>query len=110
MNSRVLFVLLALPVTPLVNAAEVADREAIAAEVLATSSRMLAAGNALDVAAFLTFLTDDSTIVQNGRVFPNLAAVRADIEAGYRGVQQIDRAFENPQVTVLSPDAALLVS
>lgn len=55
-------------------------------------------------------MTDDCAIVQNGYVFPSREEAIAAVAAGNQGVREIERVFENPQVTVLSADAALLVS
>jgi len=110
MNSRVLLVVLALTIPALLHGSDGTPVDAIEREVLATNDRMLAAANSRDVDAFFAFMTDDSTIIQNGELFPDRQAAMAAVEAGYRGVQQIERVFENPRVTVLSPESALLVS
>lgn len=110
MNFRALLVLVACHLPALGHAMDVATRDAVVHEVLATNTRMLAAGNSRDVAAFFAFMTDDCTIVQNGYVFPDRATAMAAVEEGFRGVSQIERVFENPQVTVLSSDAALVTS
>lgn len=85
---------------------------AIEAAVLAANAEMIAAANRMDMDAFFGAIvdTDRGLIVQNGTIFPTRADARTSVERGLRGVKAIDRRFDNPQVTVLSPETALLVS
>jgi ketosteroid isomerase-like protein len=80
--------------------------------VLETNRRMTEAVDSLDFDAFFDFFAsgDGVTIVQDGDVFRSLDAARAAVEAGYAGIRRVERRYENPSVTVLSSDAALLVS
>ena len=80
--------------------------------VLATNAEMIAAANRLDVDAFFDFIvdTDKGMIVQNGVIFRTRQEAYDAVKRGLQGVAKLDRRFENPQVTVISPDTALLVS
>jgi hypothetical protein len=80
--------------------------------VLDTNRRMTEAVDSLDFDVFFDAFASDTgvTIVQDGEVFGSLDAARAAVEEGYRGVRRVERRYENPTVTVLSSEAALLVS
>lgn len=80
--------------------------------VLAANAAMIAAANRLDLDTFFEAIIDSpqTSIVQNGLIFPSRADARAAVERGLRGVVRIDRRFTDPKVTVLSPGTALLVS
>jgi len=80
--------------------------------VLETNRRMIEAADALDFDAFFDFFTsgDGVTIVQDGEAFRSLDAARAAVEAAYVGIRRVERRYENPNVTVLTSEAALLVS
>jgi ketosteroid isomerase-like protein len=85
---------------------------AVEQAVLAANAEMIAAANSLNVDAFFDFIvdTDRGMIVQNGAVFRTRQEAYDAVKRGLQGVAKIDRRFENPQVTVISPDTALLVS
>jgi ketosteroid isomerase-like protein len=110
MHPRFSAILLVLATAPLAAPASEPDVAAITSEVLATNAAMVAAGNSRDAAALFGFITADATIIQNGRLFADRAAALADVDGFYRLTTEINRVFESPRVTVLSPDAALLVS
>jgi ketosteroid isomerase-like protein len=86
--------------------------EAIKKAVLETNTRMAEAANSMDVDAFFTFIvdTDKCVIVRNGTVFKTRQEAMQAVKRGYMGIAKVDRRFENPQVTVISPEVALLVS
>lgn len=79
--------------------------------VLATNAAMIAAADRLDVDGFFTHIVDSNTtpVVQNGVVFKTRQTAKDAVNRGMRGLVKIERHIDNPEVTVLSPDAALLV-
>lgn len=88
------------------------SEEAIKKAVLETNAKMAQAANSMDVDAFFTHIvdTDKSVIIQNGTVFKTRQEAMEAVKRGYTGVAKVDRRFDNPQVTVISPDVALLAS
>ncbi len=89
---------------------DTAVRAAVEQAVLATNAKMMAAANRLDADAFFEFIldTDQGLIIQNGVLFKNRADALAAVKRGFTGIAKMDRRFENPQVTVVSADCALL--
>lgn len=88
------------------------DRSAIEKAVLETNARMTEAANRLDAAAFFAYIieTDKGLIIQNGVLFKSRQEALETVKRGFQGIAKMDRRFENPQVTIISPDLALLVS
>jgi ketosteroid isomerase-like protein len=93
-------------------AASESEQAAIVQAVLETNARMTQAANSLNVDAFFEFIvdTDKGLIVQNGSIFRTRREAIEAVKRGQQGVAKIDRRMENPQVTVIAPDAALLVA
>jgi len=89
-----------------------ASEEAIKKAVLETNAKMTQAANSLDVDAFFTYIvdTDKCVIVQNGTVFKTRQEAMQAVKRGFMGLAKVDRRFDNPQVTVISPEVALLAS
>lgn len=87
-------------------------RAAVEAAVLETNAKMTAAANRLDADAFFEFIldTDKGLIIQNGTLFKSRADALAAVRRGFQGVTKMERRLENPQVTVISPDCALLAA
>ena len=85
---------------------------AIEKAVLDANAQMTQAANSLNTDAFFDFIadTDRGMIVQNGMIFRTRHEAYEAVKRGLQGVAKIDRKFENPQVTVIAPDVALLVS
>lgn len=85
---------------------------AIEQAVLAANTEMVAAANRLDVDAFFAHIvnTDKGMIVQNGTIFRTRQQAYEAVQRGLQGVTKLERRFENPQVTVIGPDTALLVA
>ncbi len=99
--------------TPALAAGATPDSEqAIKEAVLATNAAMIAAANRLDTDAFFAFIveSDRGPVVQNGVIFRTTGEARDAVKRGLRGVVKVDRRIDNPQITVLGPDAALLVA
>lgn len=88
------------------------DDPVIVRDVLAANEAMVAAANRLDLDSFFAAMleADHAMIVQNGTIFETRAEARAAVERALYGVTGVERRFENPQVTVISPEVALLVS
>ena len=91
---------------------DAAVRAAVEQAVLATNAKMTAAANQLDADAFFDFIldTDKGLIIQNGVLFKTRAEALAAVKRGFRGLAKIDRRFENPRVTAISADCALLAA
>jgi ketosteroid isomerase-like protein len=85
---------------------------AVEKAVLAANAEMIAAANSLNIDAFFDFIvdTDRGMIVQNGAIFRTRAEAYEAVKRGLQGVAKVERRFNNPQVTVISPETALLVS
>jgi ketosteroid isomerase-like protein len=88
------------------------DSLAIEKAVLETNARMTEAANRLDADAFFAFIleTDKGLIIQNGTIFKNRREAFEAVKRGFQGIVTMDRRLENPQVTVISADLALLVA
>ena len=88
------------------------DSPAIEKAVLETNARMTEAANRLDADAFFDFIleTDKGLIIQNGTIFRNRTEALEAVKRGFQGITKMDRRLENPQVTVISADLALLVA
>ena len=86
--------------------------QAIREAVLETNDRMAKAANSLDVEGFFSHIldTDKGSIVQNGTVFKSRREAMETVRQGFMGVAKVDRRFLDPQVTVISPEVALLTS
>ncbi len=86
--------------------------QAIRKAVLETNDRMVKAANSLDVEGFFSHIldTDKGSIVQNGTVFKSRREAMETVRQGFMGVAKVDRRFLDPQVTVISPEVALLTS
>jgi uncharacterized protein (TIGR02246 family) len=89
-----------------------ASDDAIVKAVLETHAKMTKAANNLDADAFFDYILDSDkcVIVQNGKLFKNRQEAREAVKQGFGNFTRMDRRFDNPQVTVLSPDVALLAS
>jgi uncharacterized protein (TIGR02246 family) len=111
-NLLILFAAVAFLRMPLL-ASEAAPRteQATKDAVLAANAAMIAAANRLDTDAFFAFIveSDRRPVVQNGVIFGTTGEAREAVRRGLRGIVKVDRRIDDPQVTVLGPDAALLV-
>jgi uncharacterized protein (TIGR02246 family) len=84
------------------------SEQAIKKAVLETNARMTQAADKVDVEAFFSHITDPCVIIQNGTVFKTRQEAMQAVKRGFAGIAKVDRRFENPLVTVISPDVALL--
>jgi len=84
--------------------------EAVEKAVLEAYARTNQAEKGRDVDAFFAFIleSDKGPIIQDGRLFKTKAEAFEVVKAGFRGITQIDRRYDQTYVTVLSPEAALL--
>lgn len=89
-----------------------ASDQAIQKAVLDTNAKMVQAANSLNVDGFFDYILDSDkcVIIQNGVVFKTRQEALEAVKAGFKGVAKMDRKLDNPQVTVISPDTALLAS
>lgn len=80
--------------------------------VLAANAHLTDAANRLDTDAFFAGIvdSDESRIIQDGKLFTTRAAAMAAVRQGAQGVAQLERRLEDPQVTVLAPGVALLTA
>lgn len=80
--------------------------------VLAANARLTDAANRLDTGAFFAGIvdSDESRIIQDGKLFKTRAEAMAVVRQGSQGVAKLERRFEDPHVTLLAPDAALLTA
>jgi hypothetical protein len=88
------------------------DKAAIEKAVLDAHARMTRAGSSLDADAFFAFILDSDTgsIIQDGKLFKTRVEALGAVKAGFQGVAKADRQYDRTYVTVLSPEAALLVA
>ncbi|HVZ63303.1 MAG TPA: nuclear transport factor 2 family protein [Lacunisphaera sp.] len=82
------------------------------AAVLAANDRMIAAANRLDTDAFFADIvsSDETRIVQDGRLFATRAEAMAAVRAGSQAIASLDRRLIDPHVTLLAPGVALLTA
>lgn len=92
--------------------AEPASQDQIRKEILETNARMTQAANSLNTEAFFAFIddSDQCRIIQNGTLFKTRREAFDAVKRATQMISKIDRHFENPQVTVISNDTALLTS
>ena len=80
--------------------------------VLAANARLTDAANRLDPDAFFAGIvdSDETRIIQDGKLFKTRAEAMAAVRQGSQGVAKLERRFDDPHVTVLSPGVALLTA
>lgn len=85
---------------------------AIEKAVLETNDKMTRAADILNAEAFFDYIvnTDKTPVIQNGVLFETRQEALQAVKRGFAGLSKTERHFDRPQVTVLSPDAALLTS
>ena len=90
----------------------VPDEPAIRKAVLETNAKMTQAANSLDVDGLFSYIldSDQATIIQNGTVFVSRQDAYQAVKRGLTGLVKVNRTFDNPRVTVLSADVALLAA
>jgi uncharacterized protein (TIGR02246 family) len=80
--------------------------------VLKANAEMTQASNSLDADKFFAFIldSDKGPIIQDGRLFKTRAEALESVRAGFQQVSKIERKYDQTHVTILSPDAALLIA
>jgi ketosteroid isomerase-like protein len=83
---------------------------AIEKVVLEANARMTAAANSLNADAFFEYILDSAkgVIIQNGTLFETRQEALEAVKRGFLGIAKLERQIESPQVTVVSPELALL--
>jgi ketosteroid isomerase-like protein len=83
---------------------------AIEKAVLETNAKMTAAANSLNADAFFEYILDSAkgVIIQNGNLFKTRQDAFEAVRRGFLSIAKLERQIDNPQVTVVSPELALL--
>lgn len=89
-----------------------APEKSIVQSVLDANTRLNAAANRLDTDAFFAGIvdSDESRIIQDGKLFKTRAEAMAAVREGSQRVAKLERIFDQPQVSILAPGVALLTS
>jgi hypothetical protein len=90
----------------------VTSPDPIVEAVLAAHARMADAANRLDTDAFFAGIvdSDETRIIQQGRLFLTRADAMAAVRQGSQGIVRLERRLIDPHVTVLGPVTALLTA
>jgi len=94
-------------------AAEAAPADPVIVQaVLDANARLTDASNRLDTEAFFAGIvdSDETRIIQDGRLFKTRAEAKAVVRQGSLGIVQVQRTYADPRVTVLGPGTALLTA
>lgn len=85
---------------------------AIIQAVLTANAALTDASNRLDADAFFTGIvdSDETRIIQDGKLFKTRAEAMAVVRKGSQGIAKLERRLDEPHVTVLAPDVALLTA
>jgi len=111
--------LLLLPFVLVLTGAPIASDEPVSVpdnpvvqSVLAANKRLTDAANRLDTDAFFAGIvdSDESRIIQDGKLFKTRAEAMAAVRQGAQRIAKLDRRFVDPHVTVLAPGVALLTA
>jgi ketosteroid isomerase-like protein len=83
---------------------------AIERAVIETSAKMTQAANSLNADAFFEYILDSGkcVIIQNGNLFKTRQEALEAVKRGFVSLTKLERKIDNPQVTVISPELALL--
>jgi len=83
---------------------------AIEKAVLETNAKMTAAANSLNADAFFDYILDSAkgVVIQNGTLFKTRQEALEAVKRSFIGFAKLERQIESPQVTVVSPELALL--
>jgi hypothetical protein len=108
MSLKLAVILLAAPVF----AQSTAQRDDIEKSILAVNQQMTRAAEARDIDRLFTFLlpNERGSIVQNGFVFLTREEAHDSVKRGFAAVRKVQYRWKRQMVTILSPDAALLVA
>jgi len=83
---------------------------AIEQAVLAANEKMTQAANSLNADAFFEYIidSDKGVIIQNGALFKTRQEALEAVKRGFTGITKLERHIDNPLITVVSPDLAVL--
>ena len=83
---------------------------AIEKAVLETNTKMTQAANSLNADAFFAYILDSDkcVIIQNGNLFKTRQEALEAVKRGFVSLAKLERQIDHPQVTVISPELALL--
>jgi len=83
---------------------------AIEKAVIETSAKMTQAANSLNADAFFEYILDSGrcAIIQNGVIFKTRQEALEAVKRGFVNLTKLERKIDNPQVTVITPELALL--
>ncbi len=83
---------------------------AIEKAVIETSAKMTQAANSLNADAFFEYILDSDkcVIIQNGTLFKTRQEALEAVKRGFVNIAKLERQIDNPEVTVISPELALL--
>lgn len=86
------------------------DTAAVEEAVLAVNAEMSQAGEALDAERLFAFILDNDKgpVIQNGELMATRQAALDRVKAEMRGLTTVRYRWRKRQVTVLSPDVAVL--
>jgi uncharacterized protein (TIGR02246 family) len=85
---------------------------AIEEAVLATHAEMARAGEAVDAERLFSFMldTDKGSVIQNGVFLATREDALGRVKANLRGISRLEYRWKRQNVTVLSPEVALLTA
>lgn len=88
------------------------DAKSVESAVLAVSAEMTRAGEALDADRLFRYMldTDKGSVIQNGEVLATRQEALERVRSNLSGVSKIQYHWKRQQVTVLSPQVALLIA
>ncbi len=88
------------------------DKAAIEKAVLKVHAEMAKAEKDLDPETFFSYVLDfdNGLIMQDGLVFNTRREALDAVKTGFQRVTQVERNYERTEVTVLSPEAALVTA
>jgi hypothetical protein len=88
------------------------DRGEIEKAVIEVNSRMTQAADSLDAEKFFSYIlnTGEGSIIQDGRLFKTWAEALDAVKTSFQGLVKAERRYDQIQVTVISPEVALLIS
>jgi hypothetical protein len=86
--------------------------DAVVQAVLAANTHLTDAANRLDTDAFFAGIvdSDETRIIQDGKLFKTRAEAMAAVRSGSQGIAKLERRFDRPHVTELAPGVALLTT
>lgn len=86
------------------------EQEAIEKAVLKVNADIVRAGNNLDADSFFEYIldSDKGLLIQDGILFKTRQEAYESIKQGFQGIDKLERAFDQTNVTVVSQECAVL--